>query len=378
MKEKLEYQVIIIEKQEQMQKLLVSSFKRLGFDAVVFENANDAIQKIEDDEKQIGLVFCDVSLEGMTAFEFCEQLRLKYSMFQLPFILKMENRYAQSIHQGFLVGCNDFIQIPFDFTEFTYKINNLINQKKMFEDNQYLTSVMNLRTQVFKMNLHDLKNPLSSIFSLSGIPVTAFADNEEISQTLRIVHDASKIMMTLVNQTIEYVTISNEEIRFKKELISVTALVNQIIEISEPLAKKKNQELITSYPEEDYFIFSDTHKIYRAINNILSNAIKFSEFNKRIWVTVEKSNDSKIRIIIKDEGPGFRKEEIANVFTKFGKHSAIPTGDEISTGLGLLITKQIVNYSNGEIFLESEEGKGATFTIEFNQANTDNIQPTTA
>jgi signal transduction histidine kinase len=75
--------------------------------------------------------------------------------------------------------------------------------------------------------------------------------------------------------------------------------------------------------------------------------------------------DEKISVMIIDEGPGFRKDEVDNVFKNFGKHSATPTGDEISTGLGLMITKQLITLLNGEIFLESEEGKGAKFTLKF-------------
>jgi len=220
---------------------------------------------------------------------------------------------------------------------------------------------------VFKMNTHDLKNPLSSIFSLSGIPINSFNDTEEISQTMSVIHNASKIMMSLINNNLEFLNVSSENIQLEKKPIDVVSLINQIVEINNALAKNKFQKIIYTYPNYDCIILSDTSKMYQAINNIVGNAIKFSPFNKNIWIDVTKSDD-KIKIQIKDEGPGFKKDEVDTVLIKFGKHSATPTGDEISTGLGLLITKQIINLSEGEIYLESKEGKGATFTLEFPQA----------
>jgi len=157
--------------------------------------------------------------------------------------------------------------------------------------------------------------------------------------------------------------VTSDTIKLNKESVDIVSLINQVVEINTPLAKKKNQKIIFTYPNTDCVILSDHNKLYQAINNIVGNAIKFSPFDKNIWIAVTKEEN--IKIIIKDEGPGFKKDEVGDVLIKFGKHSATPTGDEISTGLGLLITKQIINLSKGKIYLESEEGKGATFTLEF-------------
>jgi len=375
MPDRMKYRVVIVETQEKIQKLLVASFKRLDLECIVFEEAGKALKVIDEinnnvdrNHSPIGLVLSDIFLKDMTGFEFCEHIRLKYSLFQLPFVLKFVDQSQYYIHHGLGIGCNDFIQIPFDYADFANRISNLINVKRLFEKNKRLLNVINTRSQVFQANIHDLKNPLSSIFSLSGMSMDSFKNQEDIIQTFRVIHNASKMMLNLVNETLEYIMMSNEEdTHFANELIDIVSLCKQVVEISIPLANKKQQQIITSYTDKDCFILSDTNKIYHAINNIVGNAIKFSEFKKRIWVTVDRTED-KIKITIKDEGPGFSSDEANEVFVKFGKHSATPTGDEISTGLGLLITKQIINRSAGEIYLESELGKGATFVIEFTPA----------
>jgi len=360
--------VLIIEDKIQMKKLLISEFAKMQILTTVTQDKNEAIDIIQNND--ISLVIIDTELEGFNDFDFCKYLRQNYSLYQLPIIFFASSKNPQNISLAYENGCNDFITVPFNKTEFLAKIKKLIGYKKLANKAEKLESLIETRTQVFKMNTHDLKNPLSSIFSLSGIPISSFKDLDEISQTFKVIHDASKIMMTLVNENLEYFNISTGNMKFENAFIDIIGLITQIVEINQTLANAKKQQIIFTYSDKDFFIYSDNSKIFRAINNIVGNAIKFSPFDKKIWIDVSKNIETnKIIITIKDEGPGFNKSEIDDVFVKFGKHSATPTGDEISTGLGLLIAKQIINHSNGEIKLESEEGKGAKFIIEFNAVN---------
>jgi len=106
------------------------------------------------------------------------------------------------------------------------------------------------------------------------------------------------------------------------------------------------------------------------VQNIISNAIKFSQPNKKIYITIRNSEEPQhIDISIKDEGPGFTENDKKKLFQKFAKLSARPTGGEHSSGLGLSIVKKLVEMMNGKIRVESEHGKGAEFILTFPQAN---------
>ena len=104
--------------------------------------------------------------------------------------------------------------------------------------------------------------------------------------------------------------------------------------------------------------------IYSIIYNLISNAIKFSGRDSKIYVTL-KRNESKIRFEVKDEGPGISKEDKPKLFQKFQKLEARPTDGENSTGLGLSIVKKYVEAMGGLVWCESEQGHGSTFTVEF-------------
>ncbi|MCL2040165.1 MAG: ATP-binding protein [Bacteroidetes bacterium] len=355
------YNILLIENNINMQRLLSNTFLKNGIELTAANTIIEGISILK--ENCYDLIIVNLDVDCLEHFSLCERIRGKHSITDLPIVGYSSKTNVQLIHNVLSAGYNDVFSLPFDIVEFSFKIKFLLEVKKISDKVKEQQSIIDTRTQVFKMNTHDLKNPLSSIFSLSGIPVSSFNDSEEISQTMSVIHNASKIMTSLVNTNLEFLNVTSNTIKLNEEIVDIVSLINQIVEINTPLAKNKNQKIIFTYPIAECSILSDNNKLFQAINNIVGNAIKFSPFNKKIWIDVTKGE--KIKIKIKDEGPGFKKEEVDNVLVKFGKHSATPTGDEISTGLGLLISKQIINLSKGNMYLESEEGKGATFTLEF-------------
>ncbi len=101
----------------------------------------------------------------------------------------------------------------------------------------------------------------------------------------------------------------------------------------------------------------------QVIDNLISNALKYSPFDTTITIRVKAKSDN-VRLEVEDEGPGISEEEMPKLFGKFARLSAQPTGGEHSTGLGLSIVKKMVEAMNGKVWCESEPGKGATFIVE--------------
>ena len=111
-------------------------------------------------------------------------------------------------------------------------------------------------------------------------------------------------------------------------------------------------------------ILSDPNLIRRILENLISNAIKFSEANSRIWIDL-KSLDDSIMITVKDEGVGIPTEEIPRIFSRYGNISSRATAGEQSNGIGLSIVKRIIDELNGKIRCQSAPGLGTSFIIEF-------------
>ncbi|MBD1209646.1 MAG: sensor histidine kinase [Ignavibacteria bacterium] len=127
-----------------------------------------------------------------------------------------------------------------------------------------------------------------------------------------------------------------------------------------------------SHESIDAAILADEFALHQVFDNLISNAIKFSPKWSKVVVRMvrhlSESGEAKVRIEIQDEGPGLTEQDKLKLFSKFARLSAKPTGQESSTGLGLSIVKRLVEAMGGQVWCESEHGKGATFIVEFMEA----------
>lgn len=207
---------------------------------------------------------------------------------------------------------------------------------------------------------HDLGSPLRSIKGLCQMML----DLEEVEgDTKRNVELMNKSVENGINLTQELME-ANQFLDTKdrpKTEFKISELANNIIELNRQAAQRKRIALHQKI-EQDLVLNTSKESLNRTLDNLISNAIKFSESNKNVWFTARKADDG-IEISVKDEGQGFSEKDMENVFQPFQKLSSRPTNDEGSTGLGLSIVKKLVEEINGDIQLKSEKGKGAEFTI---------------
>ena len=152
------------------------------------------------------------------------------------------------------------------------------------------------------------------------------------------------------------------DITIRREPVDVAALVSDVAEANQPLAVNKQQTITVAAPP-NIVTMCDTDRIREAIDNLVSNAIKYSPIGGKITVTVTHEDDNTV-IRVADEGAGLSPEDLGRLFGRFQRLSAKPTAGESSTGLGLSIVKRIIDMHGGEVTAESAgPNKGSTFTI---------------
>jgi len=152
------------------------------------------------------------------------------------------------------------------------------------------------------------------------------------------------------------------DITIRREPVDVAALVSEVADANQPLAVNKQQTITVSAPT-NIVTMCDTDRIREAIDNLVSNAIKYSPVGGKISVIVTHEDES-TQIRVADEGAGLSPEDLGRLFGRFQRLSAKPTAGESSTGLGLSIVKRIIDMHGGEITAASGgPGLGSTFTI---------------
>lgn len=212
---------------------------------------------------------------------------------------------------------------------------------------------------------HDLKNPLGVILGrtemLKELISTGASQGGVVAQVDHI-RDATKRLTTMVDHLISDAMADAFDITIRREPVDVAALVKEVAEANQPLAVNKQQAISVTAPP-NIVTMCDTDRIREAIDNLISNAIKYSPVGGRIAVAVtHEGSDTIVRV--SDEGAGLSPEDLGRLFGRFQRLSAKPTAGESSTGLGLSIVKRIIDMHGGEVTAESEgPGRGSTFTI---------------
>ncbi|HAJ33640.1 MAG TPA: hypothetical protein DCK79_09790 [Candidatus Atribacteria bacterium] len=207
---------------------------------------------------------------------------------------------------------------------------------------------------------HELRTPLNSIIGFVGIILQGLAGklNDEQKKQLEMAYGSAKHLLSLINDLLDISKIETGELKPDIEEFNIAKAGIEIRDSLMLKAEEKGLEFICDIP--DINIFSDKRRFEQVLLNLVNNAIKFTEEGKVEVKAVEK--DEKIEVIVKDTGIGIKKEDFHKLFQPFVQLEYIIT-EEGGTGLGLYLAKNLAQLLYGEIKVESEYGKGSTFTF---------------
>ncbi len=229
----------------------------------------------------------------------------------------------------------------------------LLNARQSIEEN----------LDAIKILTHDLKNPVSALKGAALLIYNDPEDSDSCKELSRLIIDAADEVMETLKQFLNMTEVDDINYELNLRDVNITKLVAKVIEGNKIQAAAKNQKINFLHENNTIIIKADEQKIVAAVDNLINNAVKYSPHDTTIKIRVFTAGN-KVRIEIKDEGPGFSEEDLLNAFGKFKRLSAKPTGGELSSGLGLFIVKKIINLHRGDVRIESKPNEGALFIIE--------------
>ncbi len=217
------------------------------------------------------------------------------------------------------------------------------------------------KDEFISMVSHDLRTPL---FPIKGYIETLLSEdlgslNEEQREALEVAHRNSQRLLRLVEDVLQISKLESEKMKFNFREVDLNELVRNIVEETRPRAEEKGLELRYS-SEELPKVKADPDRLAQAVNNLLSNALKFTR-EGRVEVRLSRQDDE-IKVEVEDTGIGIKKKDIPHLFEKFFQAEGAPSGEK-GTGLGLSICREIVERHGGEISAQSEYGKGSLFSF---------------
>jgi signal transduction histidine kinase len=232
--------------------------------------------------------------------------------------------------------------------------------------NERLTAINNEKNEIMGIVAHDLKNPIGAVRGLAEMLHAGIVSGDEATAVSGQIAATSERMLDLVRNLLDVNRLESGAMEFTLVRVPITPILENVVwQYREPAAAKSIALHFSADAEahgETYYVFADEQATLQVLDNLVSNAVKYSPRGKNVFVRV-KSTANGVRVEVEDEGPGLSEEDKSKLFGKFARLSARPTGGEHSTGLGLSIVKKMVEAMNGKVWCESELGKGARFIV---------------
>ncbi len=245
---------------------------------------------------------------------------------------------------------------------FFVRRQRLLHNLKMEQlQSDKLENLDKMKSHFFANISHEFRTPLTLILGPVAKVLTKIND-DSIRQDLSMMQRNARRLQNLINQLLSLSRLEYGKLKLQAREDNIVNLVRSYFQSFESLAKQKNIELDFKSDQEIILIYVDQDKLEKILNNLLSNALKFTPTKGRIEVTV-LHHTSSVTIIISDTGSGIPQGELPHIFDRFYQANESYTKDHEGTGIGLALAKEMVELHHGEIRVESKEGEGTRFIV---------------
>ncbi len=237
------------------------------------------------------------------------------------------------------------------------------NEKRLIRAMREAKAANEAKSEFLATISHELRTPLNAIIGFNQCLLMEMDGvvNTQQQESLKKIEKSSFHLLNLINDVLDLAKIEANKVELEISLQNIVELILSCLEELQPLIQKKNLSLLQNLPSSPVFIEIDPIRMRQVLLNLLSNAVKFTETGS---ITVSLLDDaSHIEIHIQDTGIGLTSEEMSKIFQPFTQADSSITRKYGGTGLGLVISKKIVDMHGGKIIIQSEKGKGSTFII---------------
>lgn len=357
--------ILIVDDNPANIQLLGNNLRQEGVNISIATDGKRAIKITE--KKMPDLILLDIMMPGMDGFEVCTILKSQENTRDIPIIFLTAKVGSEDILRGFELGAVDYITKPFNSHELIARVNTHLKLKFYTDEikdyNQQLELMDKEKNEFLGIAAHDLKNPIYNISMLSQLMLNEDLSESEHKDFLTDIKNSTERMTKLIGDLLDINAIEQGKLKMNIEHEDFAMFFNSCVRQYEERAELKDINLIINNELESFQASSDKQIFHQILDNLVSNAIKFSPNGKTVTASFFADED-KMMLIVEDEGPGLSEDDKSKLFTKFARMSAQPTGNESSTGLGLSIVKKYVDALGGMIWVDSEPGDGAKFVCE--------------
>jgi signal transduction histidine kinase len=356
--------ILIVDDTPANLKLLASMLKERGYKPRTVSSGAHALEAAR--LKQPDLILLDVAMPVMDGFEVCEHLKSDPDLKEIPILFISALTDTMVKVKAFRVGGDDYITKPFRFEEVEARVRTQLEihrQKKELQASyEQLRSLEVLRDNLTHMIVHDMRSLLMGITWPLDLAIGSEGDRVKyIEQAQNAVTKLSKMMLNIIDVS----RLESGKMPVSKSDCELNRITQSVIDNFLPQAGNRD---LTVSATSTINVECDADLVRRILENLISNALKFTSSGGSIEVSLAMSNDDAL-VIVRDSGSGIPPEYHEKIFEKFGQVQG--GAEQLGTGLGLAFCQLAVTAHGGAIGVESEVGKGSSFWFTLPNAKTD-------
>ncbi|MGE3724881.1 MAG: response regulator [Candidatus Sericytochromatia bacterium] len=337
-----------------------------GYDVSFANSGKKALEQVLAND--FDLILLDIMMPDMDGIAVCKAIKEHPEKRDIPIIFLTGKTDEVSIMTAFETGGVDYLQKPVNPVELVARVKTHLELKKardtISQTNTELKQALDLKNQFLGLAAHDLRNPLSAVQGYLRLLEMDEATTlgPEAKQFMDSIQHMTQNMLEMINTFLEKAALELGHVELHFLPMDLMASLKPLIQLYREQALQKNQRFHLHVATPEIWLEADPYRLNQILDNLLSNAIKYTPADGQIDVFFELKGEE-LEIRVKDSGPGFVEEDKSRIFGYFQRLTARPTAQESSNGVGLALTKQMVELHQGHIHVESSFGEGATFIV---------------
>jgi len=344
--------ILIVDDAEDTVELLRKRFRAEGYDTSEAFNGEQALNTVPEYEPD--LIVLDVMMPKIDGYEVCQRLKADEKTKYIPVLMLTAKGEVEHKVKGLNIGADDYMAKPFDYKELSARVRSLLSIKATHEK-KVEEEKSGALEQMMEQVAHEIRNPLTSVGGFARKVFNRLPEDDPNRKYMQYIIEDVAVLESMIKQLIELksMTIS------MKEPSAMNEVVKDSLKIFEQDFAQKAIQVETELQEGLPLITADKKLLKRAFCNLIKNAVEAMESGTKTLKVTSRVNGDNFELQFSDTGKGIAKEKSKNIF------DPLVTSKVYGPGLGLTFALKIIQDHKGTISVESEEGKGTTFTIRF-------------
>jgi CheY-like chemotaxis protein len=358
--------VLVVDDSPTARRFIRNSLNQLGVSIYEADDGNSAFDFLKKGDHEIDLVITDLNMVHMDGDELCVKIRGELGLKKMPVIFLSGNDDKGKVLSLYKMGATDYLMKPFISEELLARMQAYLERERAHKKLQAtvaeLETMSKLKDEFLAVCSHDLRSPLVGILGYADL----LSDEDLPEDNLEMVHGISNsgnYLLSLINDILDLGKIENGGGELVLEPVALDEILKSSITTLTHTATPKGVNVEMAVETENVGVNGNVPALTRICNNLLSNAIKFTEKGGLVKGTIAAGRTGEITLTIKDSGMGIPADKIPMLFDKYSSASRSGTNGEKGTGLGMIITHELIEAHGGTISVQSEENIGTEIIV---------------